>query len=187
MAENAKNVKAEDSFGGNWRERDKWSSAATGHFDVIQAKHNNIGETDTRMDTAIDALVEDLYAYNDHPEIAALLKPVEGLIHIVRTAEVKEVLRAYGRNDIIYVPLERHRDWPTAIQMSPELGLVGSGAGMPVCEFLRWYKGGDKVPCAVLEEWTGVPRQALSNVYWTLVDFFRTDIIQMHRAATHQS
>ncbi len=186
MAENAKNIKVDKSgysFGGNWREKDKWSSAATGYFDVINTKYTNIGESDTRIEKAVEALVEDIYDYNDHPEITALLKPAMGIIHLVRVAEVKEVLRTYGRNDIIYVPLQRYEEWPSAIRISPEFGLVEAGAGMPICEFLRWYKGGDKIPSSVLEEWVGVPRQAISSVYWVLVDFIRADIIQMHRTA----
>ncbi len=180
MSENAKHIKVK-GFGGNWREKDKWSNMATGHYDVIQVKYTNIGETDPRMDRAIDALVEDLYAYNDHPEIVKLLAPSMGLINLVRIAEVKEILRRYGRNDIIYIPLESDKEWPSAIRMTPELGLTSPGIGMPVCEFLRWYKGGDKIPAAIFEEWVGIPRQAIYTVYQALVDFFRADIIQEHR------
>ena len=180
MTEDAKDIKAK-GYAGNWREKDKWSDRAVGYYDVVQTKYANIGETDRRMENAVGALVEDLYMYNDHPEILALLNPVASMLKFIRTGEVKELLRQYGRNDIIYVPQGSEEEWPSAMRISPEIGLAEPGVGMPVGEFLRWYKGGDKLPSAVLEEWIGVPRLAISTVYWTLVDFFRANIILMHR------
>ena len=174
-AERTKDIKWE----GNWKKSDQWSDAAKGHYHVIATKYTN-GETDRRMSNAIEALIEDLYAYNDHPAIVKLTEREAELIKLVRTSEVKDLLRQYGNYDIMYVPTEQ--GWPEAIRISPEIGLRLQSNGMPLSEFLRWYKGGDKLPRAVLEEWAGIPRFGFGGAYGAVVDFFRANIIQLHRS-----
>lgn len=129
--EGTRNVK---TWEGNWKKPDRWSDTAKGHHYIIDTKYTN-GETDRRISNAIEALIEDLYAYNDHPAIAKLTEREAELIKLVRMGEVKDLLRQYGHYDLVYVPAGQK--WPEALRISPEIGLMAQSDGMPLGEFLR--------------------------------------------------
>ena len=163
---------------GNWY--GEQSPLAEKHKEIIGYKY--AGENDKRVDRVVELLVKEIYTYNDHPAIAAYLKPVEELVFTVRAGEVRDLLRRYGKFNLIYVPLGSDVEAPSATWITAELGLTLEKVGMPLVEFLRHYKGGDLTPREVLEEWSGIKHEAWSFVLQDVIRFFREKINSLHRA-----
>ena len=51
---------------------------------------------------------------------------------------------------------------------------------MPVRMFLIWAKGGAAIPAGVMQEWSGIPRSKMMEVYNELIDELRYSIIEKH-------
>lgn len=160
---------------GNWRTPKAWSSTAQWVRNSENTKF--YGGTHPRVRELMRTLTDDLYIKILPFSVAQVVATTPMLMHELRQS-VESMLAKYGKYDIVYgdVPKELRRK---IVVDGKDLALVNAKCGMPLGEFLAWFKGHpgilDKDTKVALSEWSGVPIQKMDSVYSTVVDFFRNE------------
>lgn len=174
--------------GGDWYETGEWSEKARATGILVSVANNGVpcseivinkfdGEQNKKI---VKELINDVYRY----DIAPLkLKRYVQMLDIMCEFErgIDRALIEYGSMNILYFEDGFAPEWDLDLEklviaygdkyfhvlLTPE-----KGYGMPVKEFLRWYKGVEKPNCAVISEWSGIPYDTLEQVYQIIVNLF---------------
>ena len=189
---------------GAWRHaKGSWSAEAQAAFKkksrpvalsgreakLIEAVSQQYSEAyPSRLVKLTETLVEDLWQLNIFPfPIGDSLMRNETACELFGKT-VASLIEDFGDFSIVYVEEELDK------KLLPETQLVGDNVylvnlrvGMPVRDFLIWFKGAESVPRAVISEWTAIPLNQLDYVYNQLLSFLRTKLTEAHHYASRYS
>ena len=181
--------KAHFKVGGDWYKPKDWSEKARGTGILMVVTNNNKrseivinkydGEQSKRL---MEELINDVYRFDIAP---IKLKRYVQLLDIRLEFErgINKVLEKYGSMNILYFEDGINPDWSldsekliiaygdrhTQVLLTPEKGF-----GMPVREFLRWYKGTEEPNLTILSEWSGISCDNMELVYQIILNLFIT-------------
>lgn len=178
--------KAHFRVGGDWYDTKEWSEKARQTGILINVTYNGkpckeivINKFDGEQSKKLmEELINDVYRFDIAP---MKLRRYVQMLDIRPEFErgINKALEEYGRMNILFfedgfIPswdlnLEKlviaYGDRFIQILLTPE-----KGYGMPVREFMRWYKGTEKPNHDVISEWSGVPKDYLEQVYQILIN-----------------
>ena len=181
--------------GGNWYKTSEWSEKArkTGIL-VRVSSDGKISEIIGRMDTPSEVaaeerqnelmrtkVIEDLWEIAIQPQV---IKEYifSDEVYPEYEKEFEQLMSKYGSKNLLYIGPNMKIDFSQVdindfevidADSEHQLFLTSERIGMPLKEFLLWYKGLEDPKPSVLVEWSGITRNRLHWVYSRVISIFK--------------
>ena len=180
-------------IGGSWRNYEAWSAPAK----EVYNSRRVLSEPEIPINKALTEPVVRLYGhingfrsirlannmFNDIYEPTMHPKHImDEMMHNDESAaiygnDIADLISIYGDYGVVYAEEGFEGVLPEeSFILHGGFAFLVPEVGMPLKEFLLWYRGTTNIHPGIVPEWSGIPHSKIRQVYSALLVFFRNEI-----------
>lgn len=174
-----KNIVVTATKYGNWYRLREWSRAARICHEFTKSKQWHDGRKVREMihKSVLCILVEDVCLAPMPTPIANMMRSDRQQLELL-TKRMIRLLDTYGKRSLVYVDTESTSQAERIkLATSGQVYLDVAQTSMPLNDFVYYFKDGTSLE--VLQEWSGIPQDEITNTYEEIVTFFWRELRKM--------